>query len=85
MSKLGWFAIGVGVGAYAFKQLRDNPKAQEAVDELYSAAKDFGNSVLDGYRERESELTKPAPAAKKPAARKPAAKKPAASSTAKKK
>lgn len=75
MSKLGWFAIGVGVGAYAFKQLRDNPKAQAAVDELYEAAKDFGTAVVDGYRERETELTKPKPAAKATAS-KPAAKKP---------
>lgn len=60
MSKLGWFLVGVGVGAYALKELRDNPKAQQAVDDIYVAAKDFGSSVLDGYREREDELTKPA-------------------------
>ena len=60
MSKLGWFLVGVGVGAYALKELRDNPKAQQAVDDIYVAAKDFGASVLDGYREREDELTKPA-------------------------
>jgi hypothetical protein len=40
--------------------LRDNPKAQQAVDELYEAAKDFGAAVADGYREREEELNKPA-------------------------
>ena len=60
MSKLGWFLVGIGVGAYALKELRDNPKAQQAVDDIYVAAKDFGSSVLDGYREREDELTKPA-------------------------
>ena len=63
MSKLGWFLAGIGVGAYALKELRDNPKAQQAVDDLYVAAKDFGTSVLEGYKEREAELAK-MPAAK---------------------
>lgn len=74
MSKLGWFLAGIGVGALALRELRENPKAQEAVDELYAAAKDFGAAVTAGYKEREAELNKPKPAAKKPAA-KPATKK----------
>jgi hypothetical protein len=61
-------------------QLRDNPKAQVALDEAIAAAKDFSQAVAAGYQEREAELTKPAP---KPAAR-PAAKKPAAKPAAKK-
>lgn len=87
MSRLGWFAAGLGLGALAVMQLRDNPKAQVALDEAIAAAKDFSQAVAAGYQEREAELTKPvakpaakaAPktAAKKPAA-KPATKKPAA-------
>lgn len=60
MSRLSWFLAGIGLGALAVVQLRDNPKAQQAVDELYEAAKDFGAAVADGYREREEELSKPA-------------------------
>ena len=60
MSRLAWFLAGIGLGAFAVVQLRDNPKAQQAVDELYEAAKDFGAAVADGYREREEELSKPA-------------------------
>jgi hypothetical protein len=60
MSRLSWFLAGIGLGAFAVVQLRDNPKAQQAVDELYEAAKDFGSAVADGYREREGELSKPA-------------------------
>jgi len=60
MSRLSWFLAGIGLGAFAVVQLRDNPKAQQAVDELYEAAKDFGSAVADGYREREEELSKPA-------------------------
>lgn len=87
MSRLGWFAAGLGLGALAVIQLRDNPKAQVALDEAIAAAKDFSQAVAAGYQEREAELTKPvakpaakaAPktAAKKPAV-KPATKKPAA-------
>ena len=69
MSKLGWFAAGVGVGAFAVIQLRDNPKAQEAVDDAVAAAKDFGSAVAAGYKERESEQ-KPKPAAKRAPAKK---------------
>ena len=85
MSKLGWFAAGLGLGALAVIQLRDNPKAQLALDEAIAAAKDFSQAVAAGYQEREAELS--APAAKAPAvrtaAKKPAAKKPAAKPVAK--
>ena len=83
MSRLGWFAAGLGLGALAVIQLRDNPKAQVALDEAIAAAKDFSQAVAAGYQEREAELTKPVPkpaakAAPRTAATKPAAKKPAA-------
>jgi len=79
MSKLGWFAAGLGLGALAVVQLRDNPKAQLALDEAIAAAKDFSQAVAAGYQEREAELTKPVPkAAARPAAKKPVAKKPVA-------
>ena len=60
MSKLGWFIAGVGMGALALQQLRDNPKAQGAVDEIRIAAKDFSDSIAAGYKEREAELKKSA-------------------------
>jgi hypothetical protein len=63
MSKLGWFLAGLVLGALAIVQVRDNPKAKAAADELYAAAKEFSSAVAEGYREREEELTKP----KKPA------------------
>ena len=81
MSKLGWFLAGIGLGALGLAQFRDNPKAREAVDEIVAAAKDFSEALVQGYEERETELTKPAAkprTAAKPAAKrttKPAAKK----------
>lgn len=60
MSKFSWLAVGIGLGALAVVQLRDNPKAQDALDGAVAAAKDFGNSIAEGYSEREAELNKPA-------------------------
>jgi hypothetical protein len=59
MSKFGWFVAGVALGAVTVIQLRDNPKAQAALEEAVSAAKEFGSAVMDGYQEREAELQKP--------------------------
>jgi hypothetical protein len=85
MSRLGWFAAGLGLGALAVIQLRDNPKAQVALDEAIAAAKDFSQAVAAGYQEREAELTKPvAKPAAKPVTKKPAAKPAAKRAPAKK-
>lgn len=59
MGKLGWFIAGISLGALAVVQLRDNPKAQLALDEAIEAAKEFGNAIAEGYQEREAELSKP--------------------------
>ena len=72
MKKLIWFIVGISIGAYASKQLKENPKAQEFAADVKDRARDFGAAVSDGFREREAEL---AAAAKKPAA------KPASSAT----
>jgi hypothetical protein len=64
MSKLGWFIAGISLGAVAVIQLRDNPKAQAALDDALEAAREFGNAVAEGYQEREAELQKPKPAPK---------------------
>lgn len=65
MSKLGWFLAGIGIGALGLAQLRDNPRAQEAVDDIVAAAKDFSQALADGYQERDAELNKPKKAAAK--------------------
>ncbi len=69
MSKLGWFIAGISIGAVAVIQLRDNPKAQAALDDAIEAAKEFGNAVAEGYHEREAELQKPKTPAKRKTAK----------------
>jgi hypothetical protein len=59
MSKLGWFVAGIAIGAVAVVQLRDNPKAQIALDDAIEVAREFGNAVAEGYQEREAELAAP--------------------------
>jgi hypothetical protein len=67
VSKLGWFLVGIGIGALGLAQYRDNPQAREAVDEAVAAAKEFSSSIAEGYQEREQELKAPK---KRPAAKK---------------
>ena len=81
MKKLIWFASGIAAGLFAAKQLRENPQAQELVDDATKRAKEFGAAVSEGFREREAELAK-ASAPKAAAAKKPAAKKPASAKRA---
>jgi hypothetical protein len=80
MKKLIWFASGIAAGLFVAKQLRENPQAQELVDDATKRAKEFGAAVSEGFREREAELAvsaKPV-AAKRAIAKKTTAKKPAA-------
>ena len=61
MSRFGWFIAGLGLGAFVAVQAKENPQVKQAADELMTAAKDFGNAVAEGYKEREAELSKPKP------------------------
>ena len=58
MSKLGWFIAGAALGAVTLIQMRDNPKAQQVVDDVKAAARDFTSAVTSGYQEREAEIQK---------------------------
>ncbi|MDG2496928.1 MAG: hypothetical protein P8M68_01945 [Aquiluna sp.] len=58
MSKLGWFVVGAAIGAVGVIQMRDNPKAQQAVEDIKLAAKDFSSALTAGYQEREAEIHK---------------------------
>jgi hypothetical protein len=84
MNKLFWLIAGVAIGAVVAKQIEENPQARKAYEEAKASFQEFADAVADGYKERESELSKPArkSTAKTPskAASRTTAKKPAAKS-----
>jgi len=84
MNKLFWLIAGVAIGAVAAKQIENNPQAMKAYEEAKASLQEFADAVSEGYKERETEHSKPArnkPASK--TARKPVTKS-TARSTAKK-
>jgi hypothetical protein len=87
MNKFFWLIAGVAIGAIAAKQIEENPQARKAYEEAKASLQEFADAVAEGYKDRETELTKPArkPTAKtssktnartsaRPTAKKPAAK-----------
>ena len=76
MNKLFWLIAGVAIGAFVAKQIDENPQARKAYEEAKTSLQEFADAVAEGYKERETELAKPArkPAAK--TARKSSAKSP---------
>jgi len=79
MNKLFWLIAGVAIGAVVAKQIEENPQARKAYEEAIASLQEFADAVAEGYKERETELAKPA---RKPATK--TSRKPATRSTAKK-
>jgi hypothetical protein len=79
MNKLFWLIAGVAIGAVVAKQIEENPQARKAYEEAKASLQEFADAVAEGYKERETELAKPA---RKPATK--TSRKPAKRSTAKK-
>jgi uncharacterized membrane-anchored protein YhcB (DUF1043 family) len=79
MNKFFWLIAGVAIGAVAARQIEENPQAKRAYKEAKASLQEFADAVAEGYKERETELSKPArkPSAKSPKRRtatRPAAK-----------
>ena len=70
MKKLVWFIAGIAIGAVAARQIEENPAARKAYEEAKASVSEFADAVMEGFQEREAELTKPA---RKPAAAKSSA------------
>lgn len=67
MKKLVWFIAGLAIGAVAARQIEENPVARKAFEEAKASVSEFRDAVLEGFQEREAELSKPK---RKPAAAK---------------
>ena len=74
MKKFFWLVTGVAAGLVIAKQIESNPKAQAAVEDATSRAREFGAAIAEGFKEREAELVAVSPKPKgspvKPAAQK---------------
>jgi len=67
MKKLVWFIAGIAIGAVAARQIEENPAARKAYEGAKASVSEFRDAVLEGFQEREAELSKPK---RKPAAAK---------------
>jgi hypothetical protein len=83
MNKLFWLIAGVAIGAVVAKQIEENPQARKAYEEAKASLQEFADAVAEGYKERETELSKPVRKTAAKTARKSGAKS-SARSTAKK-
>lgn len=51
-----WLVIGIGVGFLAAHQVARTPQGKQFFDDVDAKAREFGSAVVDGYKQRESEL-----------------------------
>lgn len=61
MKKLTWFIAGIALGMVAARQVEENPAARQALEDAKRSALNLKDAVVEGYKEREAELTKPKP------------------------
>jgi len=57
MKKLFWLIIGIGVGFIAAHFVARNPQGKQFFDDVDSKAHQFVAAIVDGYRDREAELS----------------------------
>ncbi|TBN56774.1 hypothetical protein EYE40_04815 [Glaciihabitans arcticus] len=48
--------IGIGVGFIAAHQVARTPQGKQFFDDVDAKAREFGDAVVEGYKQREAEL-----------------------------
>ena len=56
MKKILWLIAGIGLGFLAAHQFNQTKSGKRFFKDLDQRTKEFGDSLVDGYREREAEL-----------------------------
>jgi len=56
MKSFLWLLIGVAIGFTVAHQVNETKKGREFFTNLDQKARDFGEAISDGYREREAEI-----------------------------
>jgi len=52
-----WLVVGIGLGFVAAHYAARTPQGKQFFDEVDAKAHEFAAAILDGYREREAELS----------------------------
>ena len=63
MKSILWFTVGVAAGFVVAHQVNKTQQGSEFFSTVDAKAREFGNAVVDGYKEREAELRREAEAA----------------------
>jgi DNA-binding MarR family transcriptional regulator len=56
MSKALWLVAGIAIGFAAAHQVSRTPEGRRFFDDVDAKAREFGESIVDGYKAREAEL-----------------------------
>ena len=56
MKSFLWLIVGVALGFAVAHKVNETPKGREFFSTLDKKARDFGEAVSDGYRQREAEI-----------------------------
>jgi len=56
MKNVLWLVVGIGVGFVVAHQVAQTQAGKKFFDDVNAKAHDFGDAVVDGYKQREAEL-----------------------------
>ncbi|NUU05572.1 hypothetical protein [Leifsonia sp. C5G2] len=56
MKSFLWLLVGVAIGFAVAHKVNETPKGREFFSAMDRKARDFGEAVTDGYRQREAEI-----------------------------
>jgi heme exporter protein D len=56
MKKFVWLVVGVAVGFVVAHEVNQTKQGKQFFSDLDSKAREFGEAISDGYRQREAEL-----------------------------
>ncbi|MBW8871142.1 MAG: hypothetical protein JF618_02870 [Leifsonia sp.] len=56
MKSFLWLLIGAAIGFAVAHKVNETPKGREFFSNIDRRARDFGEAVTDGYRQREAEI-----------------------------
>lgn len=56
MKNAVWLVVGIAVGFIAAHRVENSPQGKQFLDDVDAKAREFGDAVIEGYRQREAEL-----------------------------